>query len=231
MILGDECTRNCKFCAVKHNSHPAPPDPQEIPNLIKAVKEMKLKYLVVTCVTRDDLPDGGASQFAELIHAVHSELPGTGIEVLTSDFNGNREALKTVLDAGPSVFNHNVETVRRIAEQIRSKATYDRSMQILREAYELSNGKVPIKSGLMVGLGEKDEEVIETLKELRDNNVSIVTIGQYLPPSNTHWPLDRYVEPEKFDEWAKFASGIGFKSVASSPLVRSSYHAEELVSE
>ena len=230
MILGDECTRNCKFCAVKHNAHPAPPDPEEVSNLVVAVKRMKLKYVVITCVTRDDLSDGGASQFAAIIKALHKEVPGTEIEVLSSDFNGNIEALKTVLDAGPTVFNHNVETVRRIAEQIRDKATYDRSMQVLRNAYELTDGKIPVKSGLMVGLGEKDEEVLETLNELKKNKVSIVTIGQYLPPSNTHWELDRYVEPEKFDEWAEFARKIGFNFVASAPLVRSSYNAEELFS-
>ena len=230
MILGDECTRNCKFCAVKHNAAPAPPDPQEVTNLVEAVKRMKLKYVVITCVTRDDLEDGGASQFAALINALHAEVPGVGIEVLCSDFNDNIDALKTVLDAGPTVFNHNVETVRRIAEQIRDKATYDRSMRVLRNAYDLTNGKIPVKSGLMVGLGETDEEVIETLKELKENKVSILTIGQYLPPSNGHWKLDRYVEPEKFDEWAKFARKTGFDFVASAPLVRSSYNAEELFS-
>ncbi len=230
MILGEECTRNCKFCAVKHNPHPAPPDPQEVTNLVEAVKRMKLKYVVITCVTRDDLEDGGASQFAAIINAIHKEVPGTGIEVLSSDFNGNTNSLKTVLDAGPTVFNHNVETVRSIAEQIRDKATYDRSMRMLRNAYELTKGKIPVKSGLMVGLGEKNEEVIETLEELRKNKVSILTIGQYLPPSNAHWSLDRYVEPEKFDEWAKFAREIGFDFVASAPLVRSSYNAEELLS-
>jgi lipoic acid synthetase len=230
MILGDECTRNCKFCAVKHNASPPPPDPQEVSNLVEAVKRMKLKYVVITCVTRDDLEDGGASQFAAVINALHEEVPGVGIEVLCSDFNDNIDALKTVLDAGPTVFNHNVETVRRIAEQIRDKATYDRSMRVLRNAYDLTNGKIPVKSGLMVGLGETDEEVIDTLKELRKNKVSILTIGQYLPPSNAHWKLDRYVEPEKFTEWAKFARKTGFDFVASAPLVRSSYNAEELFS-
>lgn len=230
MILGDECTRNCKFCAVTHNANPAPPDPEEVGNLVEAVKRMKLKYVVITCVTRDDLSDGGASQFAAIINALHQEVPGTEIEVLSSDFNGNIDALKTVLEAGPTVFNHNVETVRRIAEQIRDKATYDRSMRVLRNAYELTNGRIPVKSGLMVGLGEKDEEVLETLKELKKNKVSILTIGQYLPPSNSHWKLDRYVKPEKFDEWARFARKIGFDFVASAPLVRSSYNAEKLFS-
>jgi lipoic acid synthetase len=191
---------------------------------------MKLKYVVITCVTRDDLPDGGADTFAAVINALHAEAPATGIEVLTSDFNGNRENLKKVLDAGPTVFNHNVETVRRMAEQIRSKATYDRSMKVLRTAYELANGKIPVKSGLMVGLGETDDEVLQTLEELRENKVSIVTIGQYLPPSNSHWPLDRYVDPGQFEAYAEFASKIGFKFVASAPLVRSSYNAEELFS-
>ena len=177
-----------------------------------------------------DLGDGGASQFAAIINALHKDAPGTEVEVLSSDFNGNIDALKTVLDAGPTVFNHNVETVKRIAEQIRDKATYDRSMKVLRNAYELTNGRIPVKSGLMVGLGETDEEVLETLEKLKENKVSILTIGQYLPPSNAHWELDRYVEPEKFDEWAKFARKIGFDFVASAPLVRSSYNAEELFS-
>jgi lipoic acid synthetase len=229
MILGNECTRNCKFCAVGHNPHPAQPDPAEVKNLVEAVKRMKLKYVVITCVTRDDLEDGGAGQFAAIINELHKEAPGTGIEVLTSDFNGNIEALKTVLDAGPTVFNHNVETVRRIAEQVRDKATYDRSMQVLNNAFKLTGGKIPVKSGLMVGLGENDDEVLETLKELRENQVSIVTIGQYLPPSGAHWKLERYVEPERFAEWAKFAREIGFDFVASAPLVRSSYNAEELL--
>ncbi|MDD5697465.1 MAG: lipoyl synthase [Victivallaceae bacterium] len=230
MILGDECTRNCKFCAVRHNPHPAPPDPAEVPNLIEAVERLQLKYVVVTCVTRDDLPDGGAGQFAAVIDALRREVPGTEIEVLTSDFNGNIRALKTVLDARPTVFNHNVETVRRLAEPIRGKATYDRSLEVLGRAFELTEGSIPVKSGLMVGLGEKDEEVHETIRELRERKVSILTIGQYLPPSAAHWPLDRYVEPEKFAEWGKFARETGFDFVASAPLVRSSYHAEELFS-
>lgn len=229
MILGDECTRNCKFCAVRHNPHPAPPDPAEAKNLVAAVKRLKLKYVVITCVTRDDLEDGGAGRFAAVINELHKEAPGTGIEVLTSDFNGNIEALKTVLDAGPTVFNHNVETVRRIAELVRDRATYDRSMRVLHNAFRLTGGKIPVKSGFMVGLGESDDEVLETLRELRENNVSIVTIGQYLPPSGAHWQADRYVEPEKFAAWADFAGRIGFDFVASAPLVRSSYNAEELL--
>ncbi|MDD5596449.1 MAG: lipoyl synthase [Victivallaceae bacterium] len=229
MILGNECTRNCKFCAVSHNPHPAPPDPAEVKNLVEAVKRMKLKYVVITCVTRDDLEDGGAGRFAAIINELHKQTPGIGIEVLTSDFNNNVAALKTVLDAGPTVFNHNVETVRRIAALIRDKATYDRSMQVLRNAFELTAGKIPVKSGFMVGLGENDNEILETLQELRENKVSIVTIEQYLPPSGAHWKPDRYVEPEKFNEWAEFARKIGFEFVASAPLVRSSYNAEELL--
>jgi lipoic acid synthetase len=230
MILGDECTRNCKFCAVKHCAHPQPLDPEEPANVAEAAARLNLKYVVVTSVTRDDLPDGGAAQFAAVIKAVHEKLPEAGVEVLTPDFNGDIEALKVVLDAKPTVFNHNVETVRRLAKEIRSVATYDRSMQVLNNAFKLSNGEIPIKSGLMVGLGETDEEVIETIEELKRAGVSVLTIGQYLPPSKNHWPLKRYVEPGKFDEWGAYARKIGFSFVASAPLVRSSYNAGELIS-
>ncbi|QSH40158.1 lipoyl synthase [Lentisphaerota bacterium ZTH] len=229
MILGDQCTRNCKFCAVNHQATPTPPDPEEPEHVAEAAARMKLKYVVITSVTRDDLPDGGAGQFAAVIKAVHARLPEAGIEVLTPDFNADPEALRTVLEAGPTVFNHNVETVRRLAGDIRSKATYDRSLRFLRMAYDMTGGKIPVKSGLMVGLGETDEEVKETLLDLRKSGVTILTIGQYLPPSKKHWPLARYVEPEKFEEWAEFARNAGFEFVASAPMVRSSYNAGELI--
>jgi lipoic acid synthetase len=229
MILGNQCTRNCKFCAVEHNAHPLPPEDDEPARVAEAAKLMGLKYVVVTSVTRDDLPDGGAAHFAAVITALKQAISDVGIEVLTPDFNGNIEDLKTVLDAEPTVFNHNVETVRRLSREIRSKANYERSLTVLSNAAKLGGDKIPVKSGLMVGLGETDEEVVETIRDLYNAGVRILTIGQYLPPTNAHWKLERYVEPEKFQEWAKIASEIGFSFVASAPLVRSSYNAAELV--
>lgn len=229
MILGEHCTRNCRFCAVGHTETPLPPDPEEPARLATAAVKMELKYVVVTSVTRDDLPDGGAGHFAAVINALRHALPEAGIEVLTPDFNGDREALKTVLDAMPTVFNHNVETVERLSGKIRSKANYARSLAVLKAAAEISDGRIPVKSGIMAGLGETDDELVQTLKDLRAAGVSILTIGQYLPPSSAHWPLDRYVEPEKFDAWGKIARELGFTFVASAPLVRSSYNAAELI--
>lgn len=194
-----------------------------------AAAKLDLKYVVVTSVTRDDLPDGGAKHFAAVINALHRTIPEAGIEVLTPDFNGNTDALKTVLDASPTVFNHNLETVQRLSGLIRSKADYVRSLAVLKSATEIGGGRIPVKSGIMVGLGEKDGEVVQTLRDLRAAGVSILTIGQYLPPSAEHWPLDRYVAPEIFEEWGKIARELGFSFVASAPLVRSSYNAAELI--
>jgi len=229
MILGDICTRNCQFCAVTHGE-PGKLDLDEPDKVAKAVKKMNLKYAVVTSVTRDDLSDGGASVFAEVIKKIREyNSDKTLIEVLTSDFDGNLEALKIVLDAKPTVFNHNLETVKRLSKEIRLHADYDKSLYILKKASELSGGKIPIKSGIMVGMGETDEEVIQCLDDLRAVGVSILTIGQYLPPNSNKWKLKRYVHPDVFEEWKKYALSIGFKHVASSPLVRSSYCAEELL--
>jgi lipoyl synthase len=228
MILGESCTRNCRFCAVPHNPDPAAPEADEPQRLATAAAEMKLSYVVVTSVTRDDLPDGGASQFAEVIRELHKAVPEAGVEVLTPDFSADMTAIQMVLDAKPTVFNHNLETVRRLSGKIRSKATYDRSLQVLKMVAESGSG-IPVKSGLMVGLGETDDEVLETIRDLRAAGVSILTIGQYLPPSDTHCPLDRYVEPETFSAWGDYAKEIGFKFVASAPMVRSSYNAGELI--
>jgi lipoic acid synthetase len=226
MILGNECTRNCRFCAVNHNDSPPPPDRKEPANIAEAALRLKLKYVVVTSVTRDDLPDGGASQFAETICEIRKRDPEIEVEVLTPDYLGND--LKTVIDAAPAVFNHNIETVERLSSEIRIKADYKRSLQVLKKAVEISNGNTAVKSGFMVGMGETDEEVKDTICEIRKTGTSILTIGQYLPPSADHWTLDRYVEPAKFAEWKEYALEIGFKNVASAPLVRSSYHADEL---
>lgn len=228
MIMGNECTRNCKFCAVNHDKKPVPLETDEPKRVADAAKKMGLKYVVVTSVTRDDLPDGGASHFAEVIRELRNAIPDVKVEVLTPDFNNDREAIKTVLDAKPTVFNHNMETVKRLAGEIRNKATYQRSLDVLKTAVELSNGTIPVKSGLMVGLGETDDEVVETIRELRSIGVEILTVGQYLPPTNEHWPLERYVEPDTFKKWEKMARELGFSFVACAPLVRSSYSAAEL---
>ena len=196
-------------------------------NVARAAKKLNLRHVVLTCSTRDDLPDGGASFFAAVIHALHRRLPEAGVEVLTPDFNGSGEAIAAVLAAGPTVFNHNIETVERLSNEIRTRATYRKSLEVLRLAAKAGNG-IPVKSGIMLGLGETDDEVVETLKDLRLAGVSIVTIGQYLPPSADHWPLDRFVTPDEFARFGKIAEELGFSAVASSPLVRSSYHAGEL---
>lgn len=232
MILGARCTRNCRFCAVGHVESPEPPDPGEPERLAQAAKRMKLKYVVVTSVTRDDLPDGGAAHFAKTIRAIREALPESGIEVLTPDFKGVRKDIETVLEARPSVFNHNLETVERLTPLIRSGgAAYRKSLEVLRMANEISCGGIPVKSGVMAGLGERDEEIVQAIRDIREAGASFLTIGQYLPPSKEHWKLDRYVEPAKFTEWGELASALGFKSVASGPLVRSSYNAAGLAGE
>ncbi|OGV38994.1 MAG: lipoyl synthase [Lentisphaerae bacterium GWF2_45_14] len=228
MILGSTCTRSCKFCAVDHCSQMLPPDPDEPTNVAEAAKRLSLKYVVVTSVTRDDLPDGGASHFSTVIRELHKRMPDTKIEVLTPDFNGDENAIRTVIEAGPAVFNHNVETVERLSPLIRNRADYRKSLAVLRKAAELGGGTIPVKSGLMVGMGETDEEVLKTICDLRENSVSILTVGQYLPPTDNHWKLERFVEPSKFKEWELFAYKKGFALAACSPLVRSSYNAEEL---
>ena len=229
MILGNECTRNCRFCAVDHALAPSLPVPNEPANIAEAVSRLGLKYVVITSVTRDDLPDGGSSQFAATMHAVRSRSEGAvKVEILTPDYLG--DDLRRVLDAQPVVFNHNVETVERLSKEIRMKADFRRSLCVLSEATEIASDSTNVKSGIMVGLGETDQEVEATIREIRGTGVSILTIGQYLPPSRSHWPLDRYVEPAKFAEWKEYALSLGFSGVASAPLVRSSYHAEELSS-
>jgi len=226
MILGDECTRNCRFCAVKHNNTPKLPDPDEPANIAEAVQRMNLKYVVITSVTRDDLPDGGAQQFAATICEIRKINPKIQTEILTPDYLG--EELQTVLKAHPAVFNHNIETVERLSRDIRIKANYQRSLQTLSEASKTIKNNTVVKSGLMLGMGETNEEIEQTICDIRKTGTSLLTIGQYLPPSSQHWPLDRYVEPQIFEDFRTFALKQGFAKVASAPLVRSSYHAEEL---
>lgn len=230
MILGETCTRACRFCAIAEKN-PGPPNPDEPANVAQAAARMNLKYVVVTSVTRDDLPDGGAGHFAKTIHAVRQQCPNARIEVLTPDFRGDTHAIDTVLDARPDVFNHNVETVPRLYAHVRPQADYKQSMEVLRyasqRAAELESGTFT-KSGLMVGLGENDAEVQAVLADLRKVDCDILTIGQYLAPSDAHVPVERFVRPEQFDAWQAMARNMGFKAAASGPFVRSSYHARDV---
>ncbi|WP_289628248.1 lipoyl synthase [Hydrogenibacillus sp. N12] len=225
MILGDRCTRSCRFCAVTPG-RPLAPDPEEPERVAEAARAMGLRYVVVTSVARDDLTDGGAGHFAATIRALRSKIPGVGVEVLTPDFGGDPAALRTVLEARPDVFNHNVETVRRLTPSVRAKATYERSLWVLREAKRL-RPEIPTKSSLMVGLGETWEELIETMDDLRASGVDILTIGQYLRPSRRQLPVVRYYAPEEFERLREEGLRRGFAHVEAGPLVRSSYHARE----
>ena len=227
LILGDQCTRNCRFCAVTHGA-PAPPDPDEPRRVAEAARQLGLRFVVITSVTRDDLPDGGAGHFAATIAAVRDLLPAARVEVLVPDFAGDPAAVATVTSAAPEVFGHNVETVPRLYPEVRPQADYRQSLEVLRLAGELAPGVVR-KSGLMVGLGEDDGEVLSVLRDLRAAGVAALTIGQYLPPTRQHVTMVEYVAPEVFAQYAHLARGLGFAHVMSAPLVRSSYHAEELV--
>jgi lipoic acid synthetase len=228
MILGSRCTRNCGFCSVE-SAPPGPPDRGEPLRVALAARRMGLRYVVITSVTRDDLPDGGAGHFAETVKAVREHLPGARVEVLTPDFQGDREALGRVLASGPDVFNHNVETVPRLYPVVRPQADYRRSMGLLRDAREASPG-LSTKSGLMLGLGEDHGEVLDVLRDLRDAGCELITIGQYLRPSRGNLPVVEYIAPEAFEALRKEAMGMGFRHVASSPLVRSSMNADEMYS-
>jgi len=228
MLLGDHCTRNCRFCAVGYGS-PCNPDPDEHLRIAEAVERLGLRHVVITSVTRDDLPDGGAVQFAAAVRAVRELIPGVKIEVLVPDFQGDEEALRTVIAARPDVINHNVETVPRLYSIIRPDADYERSLRLLVRTRELAPNIVT-KSGLMVGLGETMDEVRSVLGDLIDIDCGILTIGQYLQPSPEQVPVERYVSPEEFAELGTEALDRGFAAVASGPYVRSSYHAGELFS-
>lgn len=225
MILGDVCTRNCAFCAV-NNGAPNDPDPDEPGKIAEMVEKLGLKHVVITSVTRDDLPDGGAAHFAAVIRTLRQTENFSGsIEVLTPDFSGDKTAIKNVLDAGPDIFNHNLETVRRLSKTVRNKADYDQSLAVLAFAGRFP-GNIYIKSGLMVGLGETDAEILKTLDDLRAAGCNIVTIGQYLRPSLSNLPVDRYVEPALFEKYREYGESIGIEYVFSGPLVRSSYLAD-----
>ncbi len=226
LIMGSRCTRDCRFCAVEHGPL-GPPDPMEPARVAAAAQRMGLRYVVITSVTRDDLPDGGAGIFAETIREVRTNLPGALVEVLIPDFQGDTEALRTVVIAHPDVLNHNLETVPRLYPSVRPGAIYVRSVELLRKA-KLYVSSLPTKSGLMLGLGESPEEIHQTLQDLLDAGCSMLTLGQYLQPSKAHLEVVRYVPPEEFDHWREVAMAMGFARIASGPFVRSSYHARNL---
>ena len=223
MILGEVCTRGCRFCATR-TGHPLPPDPDEPRRVAESIALMKLKHAVVTSVTRDDLPDGGAHHWAATVEAIRSGNPDTAIELLIPDLDARPELLATVVASQPDIIGHNIETVERLTPAIRSRAKYRTSLSTLRL---LAEQGATTKSGLMVGLGETEEEVLQTLRDLREAGVKIVTIGQYLRPTLEHYPVAAYVAPEQFERYRQQALDMGFSYCASAPLVRSSYLAEE----
>ena len=222
MILGDICTRSCKFCNTQ-TGRPLPPNPNEPQQLAESIKLMKLKHAVVTAVTRDDLPDQGAAHWAACIAAIKQENPNTTIEVLIPDFQGQTELIDQIIAQQPNLIAHNIETVERLTTQVRSAAKYRLSLNVL--AYIAQSG-IPAKSGFMLGLGETETEILQTMDDLRNASVSVLTLGQYLQPSRNHLPVSAYIHPDKFNEYKQIGLEKGFRVVESGPLVRSSYHAE-----
>jgi lipoic acid synthetase len=226
MIMGDICTRRCPFCDVAHG-RPNKLDKDEPRNLAEAIADMKLKYVVITSVDRDDLRDGGAQHFVDCIRETRALSPKIEIEILVPDFRGRMDVAVAIMETDvPDVFNHNLETVPRLYKESRPGSDYDWSLDLL-EKYKERCPDVKTKSGLMLGLGETNEEVIEVMKDLRTHNVDMITLGQYLQPSRNHLPVHRFVTPQEFDELGEIAQGLGFKHVASGPMVRSSYHADQ----
>ncbi len=226
MIGGAHCTRRCGFCDVS-TARPDALDPFEPARVARAVAQLGLRFAVVTCVARDDVPDGGAAQMAATVRAIRRRCPDTGIEVLIADYKGCAAALRSVLDSNPNVLNHNLETVRRLQRRVRPAASYERSLAVLRRAAQ-QRPDIPTKSGLMLGLGERDGEIETALHDLRAAGVTLLTMGQYLRPSPDHLPVARWLRPEAFAHWGRRARELGFADVAAGPLVRSSYHAEQL---
>jgi lipoic acid synthetase len=226
MILGDRCTRRCHYCAVS-TARPEPPEPDEPQRLAEAVAELELRHVVITAVARDDLKDEGAGQFAACIRAVRARMPEATIEVLPADFHARRELIAMVCEAGPDVFNHNIETVERLTPVVRPQGKYGRSLEVLRIAKSW-RPDMPTKSGLMVGLGETEDEIQRTLTDLREAGCDVVTLGQYLQPTSAHAPIARFYTPEEFERLADMARELGFPGVASGPFVRSSYNAAEV---
>ncbi len=226
MILGDTCTRACPYCDVAHGK-PKPPDPYEPEHIAEAVKLLGLRHVVITSVNRDDLPDGGASHFAKVIRAIREKLPECTVEVLIPDFQGDYNALKTVADAKPDVINHNIETVPSLYKKVKHRGNYQRSLNIIKWIKEIDQS-IYSKSGIMVGLGEKKEEVFQVMDDLVSVGCDIFTVGQYLQPSKNHLPVARYVSEEEFKEYERVGYQKGFKEVYSGVLVRSSFHADEV---
>ena len=226
MIAGDRCTRACHFCAVT-TAKPLPLESDEPARVAEAARRMRLKHVVITAVARDDLADGGAEHFSQTIGAVRALNPGTVIEVLTPDFNDRDTSIAAVLAARPDIFNHNLETVRRLTPAVRSRATYDRSLSVLSKVKAKGWNSLYTKSGLMLGLGETEEEILAAMADLRRVHCDILTLGQYLQPTLKHLPVIEFVTPEKFDAYGKRGREMGFVHVASGPMVRSSYHADE----
>ncbi|MDE6235109.1 MAG: lipoyl synthase [Muribaculaceae bacterium] len=225
MIGGNVCTRNCRFCNVNHGK-PSPLDEREIEDIVNSVKELGLKHVVITSVDRDDLPDLGAAHWSRLIRRIKAECPGVTMEVLIPDFQGRKDLIDMVIAERPDVISHNMETVRRLTPEVRTFATYDMSLDVIR--YIAESG-IRSKSGIMLGLGETEEEIIQTMDDLLNVGCEVMTIGQYLQPTKEHYPIQEYVTPEKFAEYAEIGRAKGFRHIESSPLVRSSYHAEKHV--
>jgi lipoic acid synthetase len=226
LIMGSRCTRGCRFCSIS-GGPPDPPDPDEPVRVAEVARRMALTYVVVTSVTRDDLPDGGAVIFARTIAEIRKRLPDAQVEVLIPDFQGSAEALQTVISAKPDVLNHNIETVPRLYSSVRPGADYRRSLKLLQRVWA-SDAFMPTKSGLMLGLGEHPKEIKKALHDLLNVHCRILTMGQYLQPTKAHLPVQRFVPPAEFENWREIALEIGFSEVASGPFVRSSYHAKEL---
>ncbi len=226
MILGDTCTRGCRFCNVK-TGHPNPIDPLEAAKLARSIEELDLNYAVITCVDRDDLADGGAAQMAEAIRAIKHRTPHVRVEVLTSDYRGDRHAIGTVVAADPDVYAHNIETTRALTPKVRDRRCgYDQSLEVLRYVKSLRPGMLT-KSSIMLGLGETDDDVLQASRDLRAIGVDVITFGQYLQPTKKHLPVVEFVTPEKFAWFAREVKPFGFRQIVSGPLVRSSYHAEQ----
>lgn len=225
MILGEICTRACRYCAVT-SGKPAALDLDEPVRVARTVEQLGLRYVVLTSVDRDDLADGGAWSFAESIRQIHKRLPDCGVEVLIPDFQGDWDGLRAVLESRPAVLNHNIETVRRVFKSVRAKGDYDLSLKLLEKSHEMFPD-IPTKSGIMVGLGETRTEISQTMADLRAHGVDLITVGQYLRPTKTHVEMDRFYHPREFKEIEEEGYALGFKHVASGPLVRSSYHADE----
>ena len=225
MVLGDICTRACRYCAVT-TGRPLAVDMDEPQRLARTVERLGLRYCVITSVDRDDLPDGGAFIFAQCIRQIRQRVPECRVEVLIPDFQGSRPALNTVMRAAPDVLNHNIETVDRVFHSVRPRGDYRQSLELLARAKEIAPGAVT-KSGMMVGLGEEWDEIVQTMKDLRSVDCDLLTIGQYLRPSAKHFPLAKFYTPQGFEELGRVGERLGFRHVASGPLVRSSYHAEE----